>query len=331
MRTQEAFTISILDCAYKLGLKFSHNYTNPEGLTEHIFHSPLRKDENPSIYINEVKNVWYDYGGITDGGGIIHFINYLYGNSLSDTKKALKILDNIYPQLKHPSKRNSQARSIGHISQGLPVLKNSAFSKNEFTPAGSYNKKEKEAVFEVVQVKDLFSYPLKNYLKDDRGISLDIAKVHVKEIVYRHIEKDVEFYGIGFKSGDTWAIRRKQFKGFLGKGADISIIDIKTDNILIFEGFMDFLSYLTAKRIKKPQNTVIVLNSAVFLRRALEFIKENDNIKSIDYFRDRDDTGKQSINKLEKVLSDVIIRDKSNTYPNHKDLNEWLTNEYSRT
>ena len=47
MRTQEAFTVSILDCAYKLGLKFSHNYINTEGLTEHIFHSPLRKDENP--------------------------------------------------------------------------------------------------------------------------------------------------------------------------------------------------------------------------------------------------------------------------------------------
>ena len=93
IRTQEAFTISILDCARRVGLKFSRNYTNREGQTEHIFHSPLRKDKNASIYINEAKNVWYDNGGIIVGGGIVHFINYLYGNSLKDTKSALQVLD----------------------------------------------------------------------------------------------------------------------------------------------------------------------------------------------------------------------------------------------
>ena len=41
--------------------------------------------------------------------------------------------------------------------------------------------------------------------------------------------------------------------------------------------------------------TVIVLNSAVFINRALDFIKENGYIRSVDYFRDRDDTGEQSI------------------------------------
>lgn len=330
MRTQEAFTISILECAKKLGLKFSHNYTNTEGLVEHIFHCPLRNDRNASIYINETKNVWYDNGGITDGGGIIHFINYLYRNSLNDTKSALKILDTIYPELKYPSKRAGQTKGVKHISQALPLFSRHT-QKNEIAPAGSYNKKEKEPVFDLVQVKDLFSYPLKNYLKNDRKIDVNIAKLHIKEIVYKHINKNIEFYGIGFKSGDTWVIRRKQFKGFLGKGADITIIDNKTDNILLFEGFIDYLSYLTAKRIKQPQSSVIVLNSAVFVNRAIEFIKEHSNIKSVGYFRDRDDTGKQSIKRLEKALNSVIIRDKSEVYPNHKDLNEWLIHEHSRT
>jgi len=168
-------------------------------------------------------------------------------------------------------------------------------------------------------------------LKDNRKINLDIAQNHVKEVIYKHIEKDIQFYGMGFKSGDTWVIRRDQFKGFLGKGADISIIDMKTDNVLIFEGFIDFLSYLTAKNINDPKYTVIVLNSAVFINRALDFIKKNDHIKSVDYFRDRDDTGEQSIKRLEKHLSGIIINDKSEVYPNYKDLNEWLIHEYKRT
>ena len=329
MRTQEAFTISILDCAYKMGLKFSNTYLNTDGLIEHIFHCPLRNDKNVSIYINETKNVWYDNGGITDGGGIISFVNYLYGNNLKDTSTALKALDKVYPELKHPSK-NIRKTKTNH-SATLPLFKNDNSVDSKFALNGQNDKKEKTAVFSLVIVKDLFSYPLKNYLKDERKINLDIAKNHVKEVVYKHIEKDIQFYGIGFKSGDTWVIRRDQFKGFLGKGADISIINMKTDKVLIFEGFIDFLSYLTAKKINNPKYTVIVLNSAVFINRALDFIKENDYIKTVDYFRDRDDTGEQSIKRVEKFLSGVIINDKSEVYPNYKDLNEWLIHEYQRT
>lgn len=330
MRTQEAFTISILDCANRMNLTFSRLYNNKEGLTEHVYHCPLRRDRNASIYINETKNVWYDNGGITDGGGIIHFVNYIYGNSLNDTKSALKILNTIYPELKYPSKKARKTTEIKHISQTLPLFSRYT-QKNEIAPAGSYSKKEKAPVFKLVEVKELFSYPLKNYLQEDRKINIDIAKVHIKEIVYKHVEKNINFYGVGFRSGDTWVIRRKQFKGFLSKSADITLIDNKTDNILLFEGFIDFLSYLTAKRIKQPQSSVIVLNSAIFMNRAIDFIKENDNIKSIDYFRDRDETGEQSLDRLEKALNNVIIRDKSEVYPNHKDLNEWLIHEYSRT
>jgi len=43
MRTQEAFTISILDCANRLNLKFSRLYTNREGLTEYVYHCPMRE------------------------------------------------------------------------------------------------------------------------------------------------------------------------------------------------------------------------------------------------------------------------------------------------
>ena len=115
MRTQEAFTISILDCANRIGLKFKRNYTNSEKQTEHIFHCPLRKDKNPSIYINEIKNVWYDNGGIIQGGGIISFINYLYQKPLDDTSSALKILDRIYPELKYHSKKTKNPNFIRKI------------------------------------------------------------------------------------------------------------------------------------------------------------------------------------------------------------------------
>ena len=192
MRTQEAFTISILDCARRVGLKFSRNYTNREGQTEHIFHSPLRKDKNASIYISEAKNVWYDNGGIIDGGGIVRFINYLYGNPLKDTKSALQVLDRIYPELNHPSKIASHQQGLRHIGETLPLFKNNAISQKNYLPAGRYNKEEnKPSTFEVVEVKDLYSYPLKNYLKDARRINIEIAKLYVKEVIYKHTAKNM--------------------------------------------------------------------------------------------------------------------------------------------
>ena len=142
IRTQEAFTISILDCARRVGLKFSRNYTNREGQTEHIFHSPLRKHKNASIHITEAKNVWYDNGGLIDGGGIVHFINYLYGNPLKDTKSALQVLDRIYPELNHPSKIASHRQGLRHIGETLPLFKNNAISQKKYLPAGRYNKEE---------------------------------------------------------------------------------------------------------------------------------------------------------------------------------------------
>ena len=182
-----------------------------------------------------------------------------------------------------------------------------------------------------MEVKDLYSYPLKNYLKDARRINIEIAKLYVKEVIYKHTAKNIIFYGIGFKCDETWVIRRNGFKGFLGKGANITIIDQKTENLLLFERFIDFLSHLTAKGINKPNNTVIVLNSASFINRVSEFIESNPQIKSIDYFRDRDQAGLEGFNKLASNLKSIIIRDKSETYLNHKDLNERLTNEYTRT
>ncbi len=142
--------------------------------------------------------------------------------------------------------------------------------------------------------------------------------------MYKHVKKNISFYGIGFKSGETWSIRRNGFKGFLGKGTNITIFDYKTEKVLLFEGFMDFLSYLTAKNIKKPNHTTIVLNSAVHMRRAIEYIRKNEQINTISYFRDRDNAGVESLLKLQDEFQSHKILDESEKYPHNKDLNEWL-------
>ena len=312
MRTQEAFNISILDCAKRLGLRFHRTWINREGLTEYVFHCPLRPDKNASIYINEVKNVWYDNGGIINGGAIIQFVNYLHGTPFNDTRSALKILDKIYPELLNSEK---------------PTINNYFHSSTPLSSIPS-TKKTNSPTFEVLEVKELFSYPLKNYLQVDRKINIDIAKLYVKEVVYKHIQKNISFYGIGFKSGETWAIRRKGFKGFLGKGTDITIFDTLNPHLRLFEGFIDFLSYLTQEKITKSPDTVIVLNSATKINKAIKYIQSKNHIRRICFYKHQDEAGIKIFQTLEKNLKNTIIHDMSKNYSNHNDLNEKLIYEH---
>ena len=310
MRTQEAFTISILECANRIGLKFKRNYNNSQNQREHIFYCPLRKDKNPSIYINEVKNVWYDNGGIIDGGGIISFINYLYQKPLNDTSSALRILDGIYPELKYPSKKIRNKIPRSHIKKIESYYQN-------------YGKKEEsESSLALISVKNLFSYPLKDYLQHIRRINLSIAVNFVKEIKYKHKPTDKVFYAIGFKSGSTWAVRSKLFKGFISSGCSVTTFDLKTDEVLLFEGFIDFLTYLTIKGSSNLNCSVIVMNSASFVQHAIKWIESRSKIKKIVYFRDNDQAGLKTLDIIKNNLNNVSVIDQSDKYKPYKDLNE---------
>lgn len=90
---------------------------------------------------------------------------------------------------------------------------------------------------------------------------------------------------------------------------------------MVFEGFMDFLSYLTLKNNPTPTINTLVLNSVANLNRAILFLREH---KVIHAFLDNDDSGRRAVNQLEDILSNSEVIDQSTFYRNHKDLNDYL-------
>lgn len=180
----------------------------------------------------------------------------------------------------------------------------------------------------ILRVGELYSFALKNYLSQERCIDPDLAKLYVKEVHYQTLKTGQKFFALGFPSGTTFALRNKLFKGFAGTGADLSIFEKHSSSVLLFEGFIDFLSYLSAKRINQPDKTAIVMNSSAMLGRVVNYVKKSPKIKEIEYFRDRDElnsgtTGTQSFQQLQAQILPVVVVDRSNAYLNHKDLNEW--------
>ena len=153
-----------------------------------------------------------------------------------------------------------------------------------------------------------------------RGINVEIAKSQCVEVHYSINNK--KYYGVGFKNdAGGYELRNSYFKGSVAP-KDITTFAVSTDNCMIFEGFMDYLSYLTMNNQLHPQINTLVLNSVAHLEKAMEFLKRHHLIQT---YLENDTAGKQ-------VLSEIIkqhghVDDMSMFYEQYKDLNEYLVNQ----
>jgi hypothetical protein len=88
---------------------------------------------------------------------------------------------------------------------------------------------------------------------------------------------------------------------------------------LIFEGFWDFLSYLTIQKVEKSKHDIAVLNSVANIQKAMDFLKTH---KEIYTYLDNDDAGRTA---TELIKSNCIsVNNRSTKYTGFKDLNDYL-------
>jgi hypothetical protein len=70
-------------------------------------------------------------------------------------------------------------------------------------------------------------------------------------------------------AGEGFEARKALFKGFIGIGKAVTFHDKpEATRLQVFEGFMDFLSYLSKDKPSQPVGAVLVLNSTNLWRRA---------------------------------------------------------------
>lgn len=175
-------------------------------------------------------------------------------------------------------------------------------------------------MFEELRCSPLRNTVLLEYLSK-RGIPSDIALRECVEVHYRMRGK--WYFGIGFKNRrGGMEIRNPYFKGSTSP-KDISYVRHSKDGdekstVLVFEGFMDYLSYLTLKQGKYVPDCV-VLNSVSNLSGALDILKGYDHVCC---FLDNDDAGRKATEEIRRRC--VNVTDKAVHYLPYKDLNEFL-------
>ena len=256
-----------------------------------MYLSPLRAEKHASFKVNTELNKWYDFG-IGRGGNIIALAELFYNSS-----------DVSY--LIHQIERNAPSSMSGSLPTVKPI-----------TPQNS---------FEHLQVLPITHPALIKHL-EERCIDVETARTVCKELHFDTRGK--HYFGIGFPNiTGGYEIRNPFFKGCIAP-KDISHFYAEEPKkvCFLFEGFMDFLSFMTLRRKENDglkRQDYLVLNSVSNIQKALEPLSHYENVQC---FLDTDEAGRNAYLQLSKELRKPIT-DASTLYNAYKDLNEYLCAE----
>lgn len=255
--------------------------------------SPLREERTASFKVDNRLSCWYDFG-LGRGGGIIALARELYRSN--DITNLLECINRSAPG------------SIRRFVHGV--------KKQKQTPA-----------FTDIGVFRLKSPALFAYLRE-RKIDTDVARNECVEVHYTCNSK--RYYAIGFRNrSGGYELRNRWFKGCIAP-KDISHTrqDGENENkiCLVFEGFMDYLSFLTLRKhcrlscLNTMESDFIVLNSVVNIGKVLPLLQEYDKTVCL---LDNDAAGRNAFASLYKALNGKA-EDLSSLYKGFKDLNDYL-------
>ena len=259
-----------------------------ENLRYGLYLSPLREEHTPSFKVDYMQNLWYDFG-LGVGGSIIDLVMRL---ERCDFTQALRLL----------GRGERTPIAVPVPPSVLPTV--SALRKLSDIP--------------------LRHPALVSYLSS-RGIAPAVASSYCREVHYAIGGRN--YFAVGFRNdAGGWELRSECFKGCVSP-KQITTIDNRSDTVVAFEGFMDFLSYLSMKPGEWPHIDAAVLNSVVHLPKAAPFLERHSMIHA---FFDNDEAGRKATTELKRLCPNSTVINRSHLYREHKDLNEYWQGKQHR-
>jgi DNA primase len=259
-----------------------------------LYRSPLREETHPSFKVDTGKNLWIDYAE-GRGGSIIDLCMRLEGCTLSE--------------------------AIRHLGQNAPdkgtyCFRNN-FTQNNFQPTIAANRARR-----LIEISDTLPPYLQEYLRKERCIDLEKAAPFLKSINYEVRGQRYQAIGFANLSGGYELRDNHSFKGTI---APKDITPIFTDKITdkmqpvcVFEGFMDFLSFLSIK--EEITSVCLVLNSVSNVAKAIRYLNDH-NLTHIRAFLDNDEAGRRATDDF--IRAGFKVEDMTVHYKNFKDLNDF--------
>ena len=191
------------------------------------------------------------------------------------------------------------------------------------SPSFSFNQPKEES-YKIKKTQSLQNKALIQYLEEERKISFKVAQKYISEIYYQIGDKN--YFALAFyNNSGGMEVRNKYFKGSFGKKDIATITPFRNQTrVKIFEGFLDFLSYIEINTFL-PESDYMILNSLSLLDRALSTIEGKYELYELYYDNDR--AGNEATQKTIDFLGDKKVSDKRIHYKDFKDLNEFLVSK----
>ena len=297
---KQLHSISILEIMAHYGKRLDHTRSG-------LYFSPFRDETNPSFHINESKNSWYDYG-TGEGGSLFDFVCKFAGISRGEVYDWLASFRHMVPESEYKAVIAPILQRPQHSSKIVIDSASHTFTKTKLVEYAA-----------------------------SRAVSKEILEKYCEEVIY-HVETapDRQFFAIGFKNNSDGYVLRSSISKKCSC-SDITTLDpsgrmtdrTTGDKVLVFEGFMDFLSWMTDVKQLTPEYDCCILNSVTNIGKALPWIMQHTNIAA---FMDNDQAGKDTLQKImesaqETADHDICVYDMSRLYEGYNDLNEKLTDE----
>ena len=255
-----------------------------------LYHSPLREETHPSFKVDTEKNLWIDYGE-GRGGSIIDLCMRMEGCTLSE--------------------------AIRRLGQNAPDNGTYNFL-NDFVPNNPQPAMAVNGARRLIEISDTLPPHLQDYLTKERCIDLEKAKPFLKCISYEVRGRRYQAIGFANLSAGYELRDDKTFKGTIAPKDITPIFTDRAESVCIFEGFMDFLSFLSMK--EEITNHCLVMNSVSNVARTIRYLNDL-HLTHIRAFLDNDEAGRRAVQDF--IKAGFHVEDMNIHYKDFKDLNEY--------
>ena len=255
-----------------------------------MYRSPLREETHPSFKVDTEKNLWIDYAE-GRGGSVIDLCMRLEGHTLSE--------------------------AIRRLGQNAPVNGTYSFL-NDFVPNNSQPVMAVNGARRLIEISDTLPSHFQEYLTKVRCINLEKAMPFLKCISYEVRGRHYQAIGFANLSGGYELRDNKTFKGTIAPKDITPIFTDRAEPVCIFEGFMDFLSFLSMK--EEITNHCLVMNSVSNVARTIRYLNDR-HLTHIRAFLDNDEAGRRTVQDF--IKAGFHVEDMNIHYKDFKDLNEY--------
>jgi len=262
----------------------NNGYTKQRGSGKYVSYlSPFGTEANASMKVNTAKNTWRDYHS-GKSGNIITLVMELEKCSFVEACRVL--------------------------------------GDNRGVDIATYEPVKQESGVKIHLVEDIASQELIGYFTDKRKIDPDVLNKYCKQVSFSFpfSEKDPNaiYTAVGFPTAmKSWELRSSFMKIATPPKSFSKIKGLSNERIILWEGFINFLSFLTYHKTLVPKYTTYILNGVHQIRLVNPFLKG----KIVYLYVDSDCAGDGVLAQLDNCTP----IDMRYSFAFNNDYNEFLT------